>query len=177
MPLPDPQSLEEAVAPPERDRGDGVARGESVQRVRELGLRELSHAAHAFLGAARLDIRERFRAARDAFREIAHALQRVGDLEGRDGLAEILRQRLLEREDSQRVLLDLRFLLIESRVGGDGASPQRNVATADGVQGAGELLLREPAKRGDLHPQRCKVCRRGASERRRHGFLLSLKAR
>ena len=79
--------------------------------------------------------------------DVAHPLQRRADPEGADHDAEVARDRLLAREDLDRLLVEGDGLLVDDRVGFDDFFGEGDITRAER---AGRLLDRHGHQSGDL---------------------------
>ena len=73
---------------------------------------------------------------------VAHALQVVGDLQGRQDLAQVVGHRLAQGQHAQGQSLDLVLQVVDVLVRLDAAGGQRIVALGDRLDGVGELSVR-----------------------------------
>ena len=85
------------------------------------------------------------RALGDVLGQIADALQFGRDLDRRQGLAQIHRHGLAQRQQLQRPVLDLLLQRVDAGVAAHRAFRRRAVAPGDGLDGGGELGLGQAA--------------------------------
>jgi len=100
---------------------------------------------------------QQLRAARDVLGQIADALERRGDLQRRDGLAQVLRDGLAQQQGADRELLELGLHAVERAVARHDLGGEGGVAALDRFEGMAEKFLGQPAHLGDLGLQPLQV--------------------
>ena len=114
------------------------------------------------------------RALGDVLGQIADAFELACDLDRGQRLAQIDRHGLAQRQQLQRLILDLLLQLVDARIAGDGGFGERGVALGDRLDGVGELRLGQPAHLGDGGGQRLELFGEGLHDVIGHVVLLSL---
>ena len=128
-----------------------IAAGIGVEHLLELRQDQRRHVLDAADQLLRIEVAvERDDALADMLGMVADPLEVVADAHGADDLAQVDGHRLPPRDGEDGFFLDLALQGVDRRIHGDDALAELDVAIDQGLDGIGDLPLRESAHLGDL---------------------------